>query len=186
MIIIQSCVKLEEIDPIYFDKSYFLKPEENVSRPFNLFLRALADKHIVAIGSFALRSKERFCCLRPVGNTLIAETLLDPDEININLKTKLTKIKVSAQEMAMVSKLIDMMAEPFHPENFKGNYCEALQKVIEEKIEGHEIKKPVKAAENGQLLDLMTALKRSVERAEGNKSGKTSHAQKVRRQRKVG
>ena len=168
-IVIQAFVKLEEIDPIYFDKSYYLQTNDKVSRPFNLLIRALEEKQMVAIGSFAIRSKERLCCLRPLGDTLIVETLLYPDEIKIDLKTKSPKLKVPAQEMSMVYKLIDMMAQDFRPDMYKDQYREALQEIIDAKIEGHAPDQLVKAEATGKLLDLMTALKRSVEKAENGK-----------------
>ncbi len=108
--------------------------------------------------------------MRPVGGTLIAETLLYPDEIRIDLKAKLPRIKVPQQEMNMVSKLIDMMSQDFRPEMYEDHYREALQQVIDAKIEGHELKKPAKTAPKGQLLDLMTALKRSVDKSESIKT----------------
>lgn len=177
-IIIQAFVKLDEIDPIYFDKSYYLQTDKKSSRPFHLLIQALEDKQMVAIGSFAIRAKERLCCLRPLGGVLIVETLLYPDEVKIDLQAKLPKMKIATQEKNMVSKLIDMMSDKFNPEIYKDNYREALEKVIDAKIEGHAIEKPSKVAK-GQLLDLMTALKRSVEKAEGTRARKTSRRRKA-------
>ncbi len=172
VIVIQAFVKLEEIDPIYFDKNYYLECDEKVIRPFSLFVNALSKKEIVAIGSFAIRSKERLCCLRPVGGTLILDTLLYPDEIKVDLHTKLPKTKVPEQEMNMVSKLIDMMVQPFDPKMFKDHYQESLQKVIESKLEGTEIEKPRKIAAKGQVIDLMEALKRSLKEAKRHNTKK--------------
>jgi DNA end-binding protein Ku len=169
-IVIQAFVKLEEIDPIYFDKSYYLQTDKKVSRPFYLLIKALEEKQMVAIGSFAMRSKERLCCLRPIGDTLTVETLLYPDEIKIDLSAKLPKMTAPQQEMNMVHKLIDMMSQKFKPEMYEDHYREALQQIIDAKIAGHELKKAGKSAPKGQLLDLMTALKRSVEKAEKGKS----------------
>jgi DNA end-binding protein Ku len=184
-IVIQAFVKLEEIDPIYFDKSYYLQTDEKVSRPFNLLIKALEEKEMVAIGTFAIRDKERLCCLRPLGNNLIVETLLYPDEIRIDLNANTSKLKVPPQEMNMVSKLIDMMAQDFDPEMYKDNYREALQQIIDSKVEGHNIDKQQKPAPKGQLLDLMTALKRSVERAETGKAKTTRPARRSTKGRRA-
>ena len=176
VIVIQAFVKLDEIDPIYFDKSYYLESDKKTARPFSLFLNALAKKQIVAIGSFTMRSKERLCCLRPVGGTLILDTLLYPDEIKVDLDTNLAKTKVSPEEMKMVSKLIDMMVKPFDPKMFKDHYREALKKVIDAKLEGEEIEQPRKAAAKGQVIDLMDALRRSLKEAKDKKTNKSQTA----------
>lgn len=183
-IVIQSFVKLEEIDPIYFDKSYYLQTDDKTARPFNLLIKALAEKNMVAIGSFAIRSKERLCCLRPIGSSLIIETLLYPDEIIVDLTSKTPKLKIPQQELNVVSKLIDMMAQKFDPQVYQDHYREALEKLIEAKVAGKEIKKSTKSAPKGQLLDLMTALKRSVERTESQKpikGSRTNHKTTKRR-----
>jgi DNA end-binding protein Ku len=167
-IVIQAFVKLSEIDPIYFDKNYYLKSEEKAARPFNLLMNALSEKQMVAIGSFAMRSKERLCCLRAAGGTLLLDTLFYPDEIKVQLNTKVPKIKTSKQELDMVSKLIDMMAQKFDVNMYQDNYREALEKVIEAKLEGVTVKQP-KATQKGKVLDLMEALQRSLKGTEMSK-----------------
>ena len=182
-IVIEAFVKLEEIDPIYFDKNYYLLSDEKASRPFSLFMNALREKEMVAIGSFAIRSKERLCCLRPVGGTLLLDTLFYPDEIKVDLKSSIPKIKVSEPEMKMVSKLIDMMAQPFDVKMFKDNYRAALQKIIDAKLEGQEIEQPDKKMPKGQIIDLMEALQRSLKGVKNNKT-KTLRSSAARRSNK--
>jgi DNA end-binding protein Ku len=166
-IAVQSFVKIGEIDPVYFEKSYYVEPEDNSNRPFALFVETLIDKEMVGIGSFTIRSKERLCCLRPVGGTLLVDTLLYPDEIKVDLNAKLPAAKLSLQEKKMAASLVDMMAQPFDPENFKDHYREALEKLIEAKLEGIEIEKPT--AGKVETTDLMESLRRSLGVIEGGK-----------------
>jgi len=163
-IIIQAFVKLSEIDPLYFDKNYYLKSEEKAARPFNLLMNALSQKQMVAIGSFAMRSKERLCCLRSVGGNLLLDTLFYPDEIKVDLNGIIPKIKTSKQELNMVSKIIDMMSQTFDVNMYKDNYREALEQVIEAKLEGVKVRQPNRV-HKGQVLDLMEALQRSLKSA---------------------
>ncbi|PWU02973.1 MAG: Ku protein [Candidatus Melainabacteria bacterium] len=171
-IAVQSFVKISEIDPVYFEKSYYVEPEENALRPFALFLQTLIDKDMVGIGSFTIRTKERLCCLRPVGGTLLIDTLLYPDEIKVDLNAKVPAAKLSLQEKKMAASLVDMMAQPFDPENFKDHYREALEKLIEAKLEGVEIEKPTPG--KAGTTDLMESLRRSLGVIEGGKKAGTA------------
>ncbi len=97
-IAVQSFVKVTEIDPVYFEKSYYIEPDKKATRPFSLFLQTLTNKDMVGIGAFTIRTKERLCCLRPVGGALLVDTLLYPDEIKVDLNAKIPSVKLSAQE----------------------------------------------------------------------------------------
>jgi DNA end-binding protein Ku len=160
---VSSFVKLEEIDPIYFEKSYYLEPDEAAMRPFALFMKAIIEKGMIGIGTIAIRNKERLCALRAVEGTLVMETLLYPDEVRIDFDAKLPKVDVSAKELKMAQSLIDLMASEFDPEEYKDHYRNALKKVIEAKLEGQEIEVPRLPTSTGKVVDLMEALRVSVE-----------------------
>jgi DNA end-binding protein Ku len=172
---IQSFVQLDEIDPIFFDKSYYLEPDEKASKPFALFQHVLNEKGLVAIGTVAIRTKERYCCLRLVGSTLMLNTLLYPDEIRVDTTAKLSTTKPNAQEMKMAHALVDMMAQHFEPDQFKDNYREAIHQLVETKLSGGKTVTPEQPA-GGKLLDLMDALRASVENVQGSKKKKPTSA----------
>ncbi len=173
IISITAFVNAEEIDPLYFNGSYYLEPEKLAQKPCALFMHAMQEKGMVAIGTLALRNNERLCSLRILGGNLILEMLLYPDEIRVDMKTKLPTAKLTKQEMTMASSLIDMMAQPFKPEDFEDHYREALSALVKGKIDGDEsIDQPVESKPT-RVADLMDALRASVDDAK-SKRNKTS------------
>jgi DNA end-binding protein Ku len=155
-------IKQDEIDPIYYDKTYYLEPEEAGKKPFALLIKALEEKGATAIAQIALRHAESLCCLRVADGKLVMETLFYPDEIRDAPEVK-TDIEVGEKELAMAGSLIDMLSEPFDPEKYNDNYREALMEVIQAKLEGGEVKAVPEAGEAGEVIDLMDALRKSVE-----------------------
>ncbi|MBI2810305.1 MAG: Ku protein [Candidatus Melainabacteria bacterium] len=170
---ITAFVNAEEIDPLYFNGSYYLEPEKLAQKPCALFMHAMEEKGMVAIGTLALRNKERLCSLRVLGGNLILEMLLYPDEIRVDMKTKLPAAKLTKQEMTMASSLIDMMAQTFKPQDYEDNYREALSALIKAKIDGDETIEQPEELKPTRVLDLMDALRASVEDAK-TKRTKTS------------
>lgn len=173
---VSAFVKSEEIDPIYYEKTYYLEPAEAAKKPYTLFMRALIDKEMVAIGKITLRNKERLCALRTLGGTLMLDTLLYPDEIRVSGEEDLPKVKISKPELDMAFHLVDIMSKPFKPEEYHDEYREALKKVIEAKLEGEEYVAPPDVAPAGKVIDLMEALRASVESAKGGGRKRASAA----------
>ena len=165
---LSSFVKAEQIDPVFYDRSYYLEPDETGKKPFALLMRALHEKQLSAVASIAIRNKERLCALRPYDGTLILETLLYPDELRVQKGVDLPDVKVTDRELSMAYSLIDLMSEPFEPEKYRDHYREALMEVIEAKLQGAEIVE-APPAPRGKVVDLMAALKASVEAAKERK-----------------
>lgn len=165
----------QEIDPLYFEKHYYLEPEKAGQRPFNLFVKALMDKSMVGIASITLRTKERLCALRPVGSHLVLSTLLYPDELRIDPASEYSEPSVTKQELSMAENLIDLMAEDFEPDNYTDRYREALLKLIDAKLDGQPVQKERVKHAQGEVVDLLEALQKSVSSA---KSGASSNRQK--------
>jgi DNA end-binding protein Ku len=168
MVSVGSFVELSEIDPIFFDKTYYLEPEESSAKSFGLFMQAVHSKKLVGVGTVAIRTKERYCCLRTVGNTLVLNTLLYPDEIRVDTTQEMKPVKVSPQEMKMANSLIDMMKADFNPDEYQDHYREAVEAMVEAKLKGKETVK-ASVPKGGKVLDLMDALQASLERASGSK-----------------
>lgn len=176
-------VEAQEIDPVFYEKSYYLEPEETGVKPFALLMRALREKELTAVAKIAIRNKERLCALRPLSGTLMLETLFYPDEIRVEMAAPLPEVEVSERELEMAFALIDLLSEPFQPEKFRDEYREALMEVIEAKLRGAEVAE-APAAPAAKVTDIMSALKASVEAAkkrrqeeeEGREAGRRRQA----------
>jgi len=160
-------VPADEIDPILFAKAYYLEPEGQAAKPYVLLRDALQDADRVAIVKIALRQREQLATLRVHEGVLVLNTMLWPDEVRTPEFAFLDEeIETRPAELAMASSLIDSMAGSFKPDEFTDNYRAALQEVIDAKVEGREIVQPEEAEEApAAAIDLMAALKASVERA---------------------
>ena len=158
-----SFVPLEEIDPIYFQKSYYLAPEPTGIKAYRLLARALQDSGRVAIAKFTLREKERLATLRLHDGVFVLETMYWPDEIRRADFDELEKdVEIRPQELAMAKTLIDNLTDHFQPDQFTDSYRQRLEAAAEAKIAGQEVA-VAPTAEPTQILDLMEALKASVE-----------------------
>lgn len=160
---LESFVELSEIDPVYYEKAYYLEPDEIGGKPFALLLRAMEERGLTAIGKVTIRNKERLCALRPVDGRIMLDTLYYPDEVRLNQEQAPEVQAVGEQELQMAFALIDMLRSDFEPEQYQDEYREQLMAMIEAKLEGRELEAEVEAVEAPNVVDLMSALKASVE-----------------------
>lgn len=160
-------VPAEQVDPILYAKTYFLEPETSATKPYVLLRDALADSDRVAIVKIALRQREQLATLRVRDDVLVMHTMLWPDEIRTpDFGFLSDDVSVRKQELAMASSLIDSMTTEFEPDEFTDDYRQALQEVIDAKVAGREVAQaPETEAETGKTIDLMAALRASVDRA---------------------
>jgi DNA end-binding protein Ku len=165
---LSAFVKETEIDPVFFEKSYYLAPDERGEKPYALLIRTLEKKGLIAIATITIRKKEQLCALRPRDGLLMMETLYYPDEIRKQPETELGKTKVTEREIEMASTLVDLLRKPFEPEEYTDHYREALNQLIEAKLEGREVVTSPAARETG-VIDLADALRKSVEAAKKGK-----------------
>ena len=163
-------VAAEEIDPVFYEKSYHVEPEEMGRKPFALLVKALEEKKLNAVGKIAIRTKERLCSLRPRDGSLMLETLFYADEVKPP-EAEAPEMKVSEAEMKVAYALIDLLHEPFDPSQYRDEYRDALKGIIEAKLDGQEYVAPAEPAAAAPAVDLMAALKASVEAAKKRKSG---------------
>jgi DNA end-binding protein Ku len=164
-----SFVKQAEIDPVYFERTYWLEPEQVGAKPYALLMRALKTKQVTAVAKVALRNKESLCVLRAGENVLMLETLYYPDEIRTSDLPATPEVLVSPQELTMALTLVEMLEEPFDPQKYHDDYRGALLDMIEAKANGREV---MAAPETPQpkTVDLMAALKASLEAARKGKA----------------
>lgn len=159
---ISDFVKLEEVDPIYFDKAYYLAPEETGLKAFTLLREALKETGRAAVAKVAIRDKENLCLVRPYEDVLSMETMLYANEIRSTEDVAVDGTKVSPKELQMAVSLIENLSDTFDPERYEDDYQVALKKVIKAKVEGAPL--PEIAEEKGaKVVDLMEALRASIE-----------------------
>jgi DNA end-binding protein Ku len=156
----------EQVDPIYFDKSYYLEPEAAGTKRYVLFRDALERSGKVAIVKVALRQRESLATLRVRDGVFVLETMLRPDEVrDPDFQFLKEDVEVRSQELRMASSLIDTMTGDFDPSEYKDAYREALQSVIDAKIQGREVVAEEPEEEAPVAADLLSALRASVEAA---------------------
>jgi DNA end-binding protein Ku len=155
-------VDQEDIDPIYYQKTYYLIPDETGTKAYTLLRQAMAEDGRVGIAKVAIREKEHLAAIRFKDEVCCMETMFWPDEIRAAEFEELDKqVKVRPQEVEMARSLIENLTEEFRPQEFHDEYREALLQIIEKKVAGEEIEE-VPEPEPTKVVDLMQALKASV------------------------
>jgi DNA end-binding protein Ku len=164
-------VESAEIDPVYFEKSYFLEPTEVGVKPFSLLKQALEATDRVAIARVTIRTRERLATVRAYEDTLILETMYWPDEIRSTGSLDLpegAEAKVRAKELDMARSLVESLADKFRPESYADEYRNALEELIEQKMRG-ETRRAKRRKPEPKVIDLMDALRASVDQAKGER-----------------
>jgi DNA end-binding protein Ku len=168
---IEEFVDLEEIDPIYYDHSYYLAPTAGGAKAYRLLLDAMRDSGKVGIGKVVIRSKQQLCALRPTGDVLTLTTMLFGDEVlSPDRMDELDSIEEAAateRELKMAQQLIASLSADFEPEKFKDEYRERVLELIERKAAGEEIAIQPAAEEPAAAPDLMAALEASLAAVRG-------------------
>jgi DNA end-binding protein Ku len=166
-------VKLADVDPVFFDRTYYLAPAatEAQRRPYVLLLRAMQESGMAAVGKFVLWGKENLCLIRPQGDTLAMETLFFADDVRskseIEEAVEATEIKKA--ELALAGQVIESLVGEWDAAEFENEYRRDLKAMLEAKLAGQEITRPEPAPET-PVVDLMEALRRSVEDVQGRRS----------------
>jgi DNA end-binding protein Ku len=165
-------VKLEQVDPVYFDKSYYLAPSPGGDKAYTLIVEAMKKTGKIAIAKIMIRSKQSLAALRVKEDTLVMETIFYPDEIRspASLGKGIGVEKLHENEIKMAVSLIENLSIEFDPARYEDEYRKALWEMIEAKIAGEEVVAPTPQPQGGKVVDLMEALKASVKLAEANKT----------------
>jgi DNA end-binding protein Ku len=166
---LSAFVNANEIDPIFYEKSYYLEPEETGLKPYALLLRVLEDKRVTGVATVAIRNKESLCALRPLESTLVLETLYYPDEIR-ERELEVPNVLVNDRELQVAGTLVDALQEKFEPSKYHDHYREALLELIKSKAEGREVVVPESEAPAAPVGDLMAALRASIDAARSRKT----------------
>ena len=175
---ISGFVKSEEVPgELYFDSAYYLEPEKAAAKPYALLKKTLDKTGRVAIAKFALRERERLVSIRAHDGALLLNTLRWPDEIRNTDDLELPDVSVSPAEVKMAENLVEMMATDFEPGEYKDEYKKAVMELVEAKVEKREVIEAPEPEAETTVVDLMSALKASVEKA---KKGELSRGREER------
>jgi DNA end-binding protein Ku len=160
-------VDLEEIDPIYFRKAYYLAPQDGAEKPYRLLVRALEETGKVGIAKVVIRNKQHLACLRPYERALVLETMYYPDEVRKPEQAD-GKVDVRKPEVEMAKSLVENLSDPFDPDKYDDTYRKELLQLLRAKAKGKKLPAP-KEDEGGEVVDLMAALRESVEKTKRTK-----------------
>lgn len=164
---IDDFVELSDIDPIYYDKPYYLMPEESAQKPYKLLLAAMEEAGKVGIARFVMHQREHLTAVRPLHGMLclvllrFAEEIRPTEELGLNLD----EVEVKDDELDVAVQLIEAMTEEFHPEDFINEYEQRVRELLKAKAEGEEFVMPERKKEEVETEGLVDALKKSLEKA---------------------
>jgi DNA end-binding protein Ku len=167
---ITDFVAYEDIDPIFFAKTYYVGPDKGAEKTYSLLVKAMEDSELAGIAKFVMRDKQHLGALRIRDGVITLEQLYFADEIRLIDEIKGSRARVSQQELKMARQLMDSWTTEWKPEKYKDTYREELMAVIKAKRKGKEIHRSAEVEEE-QSTDLLTALRRSIDR---QKSGGNS------------
>jgi DNA end-binding protein Ku len=163
-------VASDEIDPLRFESSYYVAPEEEVSKPYALFMAALSETKRDAIAKMAMHNREHIVLIRPADGGLVLHTLYYEDELHKGNKAEAPKTKFSAKELDMAKSLVQHLTARFKSGEFRDTYRENVERLIEQKKKGEKIT-TVKQPRKAPVIDLMEALKKSLQSRGAGRSG---------------
>ena len=166
-------VKLEDVDPVYFDRTYYLAPAaaDAARRPYVLLLRAMQETGMAAVGKFVLWGKENLCLIRAQGDTLALETLFFAEDVRAKneIEEAVSATEIQKAELDLADQVIQSLVGEWSIEDFENEYRRDLKAMLDAKLAGEEITRPEPVAET-PVIDLMEALRRSVAEVQGEKS----------------
>jgi len=168
---IEEFVDLSEIDPVFFESSYYLTPVKGGAKAYALLVEAMRESARIALGRMVLRNKQYLVALRPVGDVLSLSTLYYPDEVvsTDDLDDVPHDVEANDREIAMARQLIDTLSTEFDPSKYRDGYREELMALIERKAAGETVVVSAPKAEESQVVDIMAALEASISAAKATR-----------------
>jgi DNA end-binding protein Ku len=178
----------DEVDPIFFESSYYVASEDKTAKPYALFTAALEETQQDAIAKIAMHNREHIVLIRPLEGGLILHTLYYPDELHKANKSEAPESKYSAKELELAKSLIKQLKAPFQSKEFTDGYRENVERLIMEKQKGKKITS-IQQPRKAPVIDLMEALRRSIKSGSGklvSKGNARSEARQTAGRRKAG
>lgn len=174
---VEKFVPEDQIDPMLLDKSYYLEPDKSATKPYVLLREALEVQGRMAIVTVSIRTRMTMAVLRVRDGVIVMQTMLWPDEIRAADFATIEDQEVSDREMSMARMLIDELAGDYDPDEYEDDYALAVESLVKAKLEGGEVQQPeAEEEESGEVVDLLAALARSVEKAKASRGESTSSA----------
>ena len=161
-------VRNDEVDPIWFERSYYVAPDEKIAKPFRLFLETLRETGRSAIVKLAMHMRENVAIIRPGEDGLLLHTLYYPDELHAGKRPEPVKASFSKQELALAKQLVEQLSGPFKPKGFHDEYRKNVEELVERKRNGQKVQ-AIDQPKNTKVVDLMEALKKSIDRSASDK-----------------
>jgi DNA end-binding protein Ku len=162
---ITEFVPLDSVDPVYFDKAYYLAPDKGGAKPYALLAAALRESNKCALGRWAARGKQYIVMLRPVEDGIVMQQLLNAEEVRSIKDIEIPDTEVKPQELKLAQMLIEQQSvETFDPTQYKDTVTARIEAAIEKKVQGQEITLAEPKEQGAQVIDLMDALRASLER----------------------
>jgi len=183
---ITEFVPSDDIEPgLYYNSAYYVEPEELGKKPYHLLRKALEATSRLAVAKIALRDREHLCALHSTNGVLLMNTLHWPDEIRSTegLKGLDGEVKINPKELEMAKALIESLADTFDPSRYKDEYREAVMKVVQAKVEGEVIEAPP-TPQPAKVMDLMEALRASVDAAKKQRASREKAQPEAKRARR--
>ncbi|HEY5058325.1 MAG TPA: Ku protein [Gaiellaceae bacterium] len=181
-------VKLEDVDPVFFDRTYYLAPAaaEAARRPYVLLLRAMQESGTAAVGKFVLWGKENLCLIRPQGDTLALETLFFADDVRSKdeIEEAVEATEVRAAELELAGQVINSLVGEWHAEDFENEYRRDIRAMLDAKLAGEAITRPEPVADT-PVIDLMEALRRSVAEVQDRRGGASDGAKAASKKKRA-
>jgi DNA end-binding protein Ku len=175
---ILAFIDADEVDPVYYDRTYYLEPQDGAEKPYALLLEAMKETGKVAVGKIVLSSREHLALLRPAGDALVIELLFYPEDVRPKdeIEDQVRGTKVTKQEREMATQLVESLSREFDPGEYENEHKRDVMALIEKKVAGEEIAIPPEAPEPTVVPDLMSALKASLDQAKTEKRAGTPAA----------
>jgi len=183
---ITEFVPIDSVDPVYYDKAYYLAPDKGGAKPYALLSRALRDTKRCALGRWAARGKQYIVMIRPVDDGLVMQQLLYAGEVRSIKDIDIPKTEVRDAELKLAQQLIEQQAvDRFDPSAYKDDVRERIDAAIQKKVEGQEITLAEAPEPGGQVIDLMEALRASLEKKPAKRAPAAVPAQPAKPARKA-
>ncbi|RNM13621.1 Ku protein [Nocardioides pocheonensis] len=175
---VEKFVPSEQIDPMLFEKSYYLEPEKSGAKPYALLRQALEEADRMALVTVSLRNRMSLAVLRVRDDVIVLQTMMWPDEIRKADFASVDTADAKPAEVKMAKMLVETLAGDFEPDEYEDDYREAVEALVKAKIEGGEVKAaPKERKTGGEVVDLLAALQRSVEAAQSARGGGSQAAE---------
>lgn len=186
---ITEFVPAASVDPVYFDRAYYLAPDKGGAKPYSLFADALRTTELCALGRWATRGKQYIVLLRPVAEGLVMQQLLYANEVRTIDELEIPHSEVKEAELKLAVQLIEQQTrEAFDPTAYKDDVRERIEAAVQQKVEGHEISIAEAPTEAGgaQVIDLMAALRASLDKSAGKEAAPAKPARKAPKRAQAG